>query len=231
VAILSLMAPLAAAEETGAPNSERAREPAPIHLMALTAPARLAGAAFSATTWAGYDAAIENPRVRVSVEADLTRRLAIAVGADSASGVQEQFTLRPLVAMRFQVLEQNAIGVDATTALAYRQDRFDLDGGFLQGTVAVGRTFDGLLLVVNLTYGVDPEGDDHEGEVCAAARVEVSRDFYIGVDGRYRHDLWSSDPHRAERGRSESETLAGATAAYTHGRASGDQQADGRSLL
>src|SRR6185503_20087404 len=125
VANLSLMAPLAAAEETGAPNSERAREPAPIHLMALTAPARLAGAAFSATTWAGYDAAIENPRVRVSVEADLTRRLAIAVGADSASGVQEQFTLRPLVAMRFQVLEQNAIGVDATTALAYRQDRFD----------------------------------------------------------------------------------------------------------
>src|SRR5262249_51998360 len=48
-------------------------------------------------------------------------------------------------------------------------------------------------------------------------RVEVGSGIYLGVDGRYRHDLGSTDPNRAERGRSESETLAGATAAYAHG--------------
>jgi hypothetical protein len=221
VAAVSLLAPLASAEEAGAPDvqkSETASEPAPVSLMALTAPARLADAPFTATTWAGYDGAIENPRVSVLVEAGLIHRLAIAVGADSSSDGKRQFTLRPLIALRVQVLEQDAIGVDATAAVTYRQDRFDLDGGFIQGTTALGRRFDRLLLALDLTYGVDPEGDDHEGEVCAAARVEVSPSFYLGVDGRYRHDLGSSDPNRAERGRSESETLAGATAAYSHRR-------------
>ena len=221
VAAVSLLARLASAEEPGAPegqNREAISEPAPVHLMALTAPARLADARIAASTWAGYDGAIENPRITVSVEAALIRRLAIVVGADSSSDGTRQFALRPLVALRFQVVEQEAIGVDAAAAVAYRQDRFDVDGGFFQATIALGRRFDRLLLGLNLIYGVDPEGDDHEGEVCAAARVEVAPSFYLGVDGRYRHDLWSSDPNRAERNRPESEILAGPTAAYIHGR-------------
>src|SRR5262249_46497132 len=103
-------------------------------------------------------------------------------------------------------------------ALTYRQDRFELDGGFIQGTLALGRTFDRLSLALNVAYGVDPEGDDHEGEGCAAARVPVSPSVYPGVDGRPRPDLGSGAPNRTERGRSESETLAGATAAYSHRR-------------
>lgn len=221
IAVLSLVTPLASAEEARAPDvqkGETASEPAPVGLMALTAPARLVNARLTATTWAGYDGAIKNPRVSALVEAGLIRRLAIAVGAHSASNGNEQLTLRPLIALRAQVLEQDASGVDAIAALTYRQDRFDLDGGFIQSTIALGRSFDRLLLALNLTYGVDPEGDDHEGEVCAAARVEVSPSFYLGVDGRYRDDLGSSDPNRAARGRTESETLAGATAAYRHRR-------------
>jgi len=197
---------------------ETAGEPAPVNLLALTAPARLADAPFTATTWAGYDGAIENPRVSVVAEARLIHRLAIAVGADSSSDGNGQLSLRPLIALRSQVLEQDAIGVDATAAVTYRQDRFAVDGGFIQGTIALGRRLDWLLLALSLTYGIDPEGDDHEGEACAAARVEVSPSVYLGVDGRYRHDLGSSDPNRAERDRSESETLAGATASYRHGR-------------
>ncbi|HKA86891.1 MAG TPA: hypothetical protein VKE22_04460 [Haliangiales bacterium] len=220
MAALSLLAPLASAEEAGEPDvqtRQTAREPAPVNFMAVTAPARLADALVTATTWAGYDGAIENPRVSVSVEAGLLHGLAIAVGAESSTGGKGELTLRPLIALRLQVLEQEATGVDATAAVTYRQDRFELDGGFLQGTIALGRRFDRLSLVLNLSYGLDPEGDDREGEVCAAARVEVGSGIYLGVDGRYRHDLGSTDPNRAERGRSESETLAGATAAYAHG--------------
>jgi hypothetical protein len=221
VAALSFWAPLASAEEAGAPDiqkRETASEPAPVNFMAVTAPARLADASLTATTWAGYDGAIANPRVSTSVEAVLIHRLAIAVGAESSADGKGEFTLRPLVALRVQVLEQEAIGVDATAAVTYRQDRFALDGGFFQATIALGRRFDRLSLALNLTYGIDPEGDDHEGEVCAAARFEVSPSFYLGVDGRYRHDLGSTDPNRADRARSESETLAGATGGYVHGR-------------
>jgi hypothetical protein len=221
VAVLSLQAPVASAEEAGPPDvqkTETAREPAPVNLMALTAPARRADAPFAATTWAGYDGAIDNPRVSVLVEAGLIDRLAIAVGVNSSSDGKGAFTLRPQIALRFQVVEQDTVGVDATAAATYRQDRFDLDGGFIQATIALGRRFDRLLVAANLTFGADPEGDDYEGELCGAARVEVTPSFYLGVDGRYRHDLGSTDPNRAERARSESEILAGATAAYSHGR-------------
>jgi hypothetical protein len=221
LAALSLRARLASAEEAGPPEVQTrpaATEPAPVHLMALTAPARLADAPIAGSTWAGYDGAIEGPRVTVSVEAALVRRLAIVVGADSSSDANGQFAVRPLIALRLQVLEQGAAGVDAAAAVTYRQDRFDADGGFIQGTIALGRRLDRLLLGLNLTYGIDPEGDDHEGEVCAAARVEATPSFYLGVDGRYRHDLGSTDPNRAERDRSDSELLAGPTASYVHGR-------------
>ena len=206
---------VASAEEpggSGAPSDEST----PANLMALTAPARLNAAPFSVTTWAGYDAAIKNPRITAAVEAALFHRVAIAVGANSSADEQGQFALRPLIGLRFQALEQKATGVDAIAAVSYRQDRFDIDGGFFQSTIAVGRRFDRLAVAVNLTYGIDPEGDDHEGEASAAASLEVRPGVYVGVDGRYRHDLGSSDPDRAERDRAESETLAGATAAYAH---------------
>jgi hypothetical protein len=218
-AVLALWARPALAEEAVAPGAHgtMASESAPVNLMALTAPARLTGAPFAATTWVGFDGAIANPRISAVVEASLLHRLAIAVGTDSSSE-DGRLGLRPLVALRFQVLEQDVTGVDSTAALTYRQDRFELDGGFFQGAIALGRRFDRLSLALNLAYGVDPEGDDHEGEVCAAARVQVSPSVSLGVDGRHRRDLGSSDPNRTERGRSESETVAGATAAYSHRR-------------
>lgn len=218
-AFLALPARLAMAEEASVASPQKdALEP--VNLMAATAPARLSGAPFTVTTWAGYDGAISSPRVTASIEAALVRRLAlaVAVGTDSPSDSKGQLSLRPMVALRFQAFEQDTSGVDATAAVAYRQDRFDLDGGFVQGSIALGRSFDRLLVALNVTYGMDPEGDDFEGEVCAAARFEVRPRFYLGVDGRYRHDLGSTDPNRAERDRSESETLAGATAAYSSGR-------------
>lgn len=212
------IAPLARAAWAEEAVAAEIPETAPVHLAALTAPARLADAPVAGSTWAGYDGAIQSPRLSVSVEAAVFRRLALVAGADSSSDASGQFALRPLVSLRLQVLEQGGAGVDAAAAVTYRQDRFDADGGFFQGTVALGRRFDRLVLGLNLTYGIDPEGDDHEGEMCASAQVEVKPRVYVGIDGRYRHDLGSTDPNRAERDRSDSEILAGPTAAYVHGR-------------
>src|SRR5262249_21750886 len=107
--------------------------------------------------------------------------------------------------------------VDATASAGYRQDRFEADGGFFQGTLALGRTFDRLQVVLNLVVGVDPEGDDLEGEVRAAGLVEVSQGVHLGVDGCYRHDLGSSDRLRGERDRVSSEQIGAATAAFVRG--------------
>jgi hypothetical protein len=76
-------------------QNRTARERSPVNLVALTASARLADAQFAVTSWAGYDGAIENPRVGALVEARLIHRLAIAVGADSSSDEAGAFTLRP----------------------------------------------------------------------------------------------------------------------------------------
>jgi len=220
-AALLLLAPVAPAEETGVRDVEKAGvavEPAPVNLMAVTSPARLSGAAVTATTWAGYDGANGVPSVAASVEARLFRRLALAVGVESSSDEDGELNLRPQVALRLQFLDQSSNGIDATASASYRQDRFEVDGGFFQGTVALGRSFDRLQLVLNLTFGIDPEGDDLEGEVRAAGLVEVSPGIHLGVDGRYRHDLGSTDPNRAERDRPSAEALGGATAAYVHGR-------------
>src|SRR5262249_13144436 len=153
------------------------------------------------------------PSVSAGVEARLLPRLALAVGVESSSDPPRDFTLRPLVALRLQLLDQRDGVVDATASAGYRQDRFEADGGLFQGTLALGRTFDRLQVVLNLVVGVDPEGDDLEGEVRAAGLVEVSQGVHLGVDGCYRHDLGSSDRLRGERDRVSSEQIGAATAA------------------
>jgi len=216
-----LLAPPTSAQETEGPRLEKAGatvEPSPVNLMAATTPARLSGAPVTATTWAGYDGASQVPSVSATVETRLLKRLALAVGVESSSEERGDFNLRPQVSLRFQVLDQAESGVDATASATYRQDEFQADGGFFQGTVALGRSFDRLQVALNFVFGVDPEGDDLEGEVRAAGLVEVGRGIRVGLDGRYRHDLGSTDPLRTERNRPTAEALGGATAAFVHGR-------------
>jgi hypothetical protein len=220
-ALVSLPA-LAPAEEPGAPEVDRVGTEAelalaPVNLMAGTAPARLNPARITVTSWGGYDGAGDAARVSAGLEARLLRRLAIGAGVASSSDTGS-FELRPQLALRFQIALQEDAGIDATVSASYRQDRFELDGGFLQGTLALGRRFDRLRLALNASFGADPEGDDFEGEVRCAALVEARPGFYLGVDGRYQHDLGSTDPRRAHLERPSMEALAAVATAYVHGR-------------
>src|SRR4051794_40031052 len=49
------------------------------------------------------------------------------------------------------------------------------------------------VLVGNVSYGQDGEGDDFEGELRAAALRRFRQHLNLGVDGHLRKSLWSTD--------------------------------------
>jgi len=189
----------------------------PVDLLPATLAARISDDRVTATTWAGYDGARRSPLLTASVEARLVGRLAITAGAGYTAEIPGATGLRPQVGLRMQVLDQAKSGVDGGVALAYRQDRFTVEGGLIQGTVAVARRQGPVQLLGNLVYSGDPEGDDHEGELRLAGLVEARPGLLVGLDGRYSHDLFSTDPNRAARERPTSTLVVGPAASYARG--------------
>jgi hypothetical protein len=190
----------------------------PVNLLPDTVAARVSDDRVTATSWAGYDGARRAPVLSATVEARLVGRLAVTAGAAYTAEVPGAPGLRPQAGLRAQLLDQAKAGVDGGLALTYRQDRFTAEGGFVQAAVALARRQGPVQILGNLVYGIDPaEGDDHEGEVRLASLVEARPGLLVGVDGRYSHDLWSTDPNRGARDRPSSTLMAGPTASYAHG--------------
>ncbi len=189
----------------------------PVNLLPEGVAARVNDDRVVATTWAGYDGAKRSPLLTATVEARLVGRLVLLVGAGYTAQMPGSAGLRPQVGLRLQVLDQARHGVDGGVAVMYRQDEFTREGGFYQGAVALERRQGRLVLLVNLLYGQDGEGDDRDGEARVAAMASAGHGVLFGLDGRYRHDLWSDDPRGASRDRPVSELVAGPTASFTHG--------------
>jgi hypothetical protein len=189
----------------------------PVNLLPEAVAARVTSDRVSATTWAGYDGGKRAPMLTIAVEARLAGRVVLMAGGGYTAEMPGAAALRPQVGLRVQLLDQAKQGVDGGVALTYRQDLFTIEGGFFQGAVALERQQGRLRLVGNLIYGQDGEADDRAGEVRLAALVEARPGLLFGLDGRYRHDLWSSDPNRVTRDRPVSELMAGPTASYTVG--------------
>ena len=70
---------------------------------------------------------------------------------------------------------------------------------------------------MNVVYGQDGEGDDHEGEVHLAVLADVAQHFHVGVDSRATRALASTDPRRAQLGTPTGTLIAGPLAAFTYG--------------
>ena len=162
-------------------------------LPGVVAPA--AGAARAlALGWGGYDGATRTPLMGVSAEARLTSRLVIGAGAVYAPAAFDMpAAVRPSVVARLQIVEQGRHGFDFGVAFAYREDRFVGEDGFFQGTAAFGLHGERDVLVGNVSYGQDGEGDDFEGELRAAALRRFGQHLNLGVDGHLRKSLWSTD--------------------------------------
>jgi hypothetical protein len=151
--------------------------------------ARVAGLA-----WGGYDGATKTALMGATAEARLHPRVVIGAGAVYAPAAFDQpAAVRPSVALRVQLLEQGARGVDAGVAVAYREDRFVGEEGFFQGTIAVSRQGERMTWLGNLSYGQDGEGDDFEGELRAAALRRFGERLNLGLDGHFRKSLGSTD--------------------------------------
>jgi hypothetical protein len=197
--------------------SARPTRTGPVNLLPDAVAARVNDDRVTATTWAGYDGGKRSPLVTATVEARIIGRLVFVAGAGYTANVPGSPAFRPQVGLRLQFLDQSRAGIDAAVAVMYRQDQFTEEGGFYQGAIAVQREMGRLLLVANVLYGQDGEGDDRYGEARLAPMVDLRHGFRAGLDARYRHDLWSDDPRGASRDRPLSELVAAPTASYTHG--------------
>jgi hypothetical protein len=220
-ALLSATGSVARADDVYDPDVTREARLArrgPVNLLPDTVAARVTDDRATATTWAGYDGAMHAPLLTATVEARIAGRLALVAGGGYTAEAPGALALRPRLGLRAQLLDQARSGVDGGLAVTYRQDRFTVEGGFLQAAVAVGRRQGPVQFLGNLVYGIDPaEGDDHEGELRLACLLEARPGLLVGVDGRYSHDLWSTDPNRAARDRPTSALVAGPTASYAIG--------------
>jgi hypothetical protein len=185
-----------------------------------TLAASVAPRAVVASSWGGYDAAAKAPIASFSTEVRLLPRLVLIAGAawavPNALG-QGGGDLRPQLGARMQLLDQTRYGLDLGLAFLFREDRFGAEDGLFQGVLSLGRRFGSLAAVFNVVYGQDGEGDDHEGEVRLALLGDVTRHVHVGVDGRARRALASTDPRRGQLGTPTGDLFAGPLAAVSYG--------------
>jgi hypothetical protein len=190
----------------------------PVNVLPEAVSARVSDDRATATVWGGYDGAKRSPLMTATAEARIVGRLAIVAGAGYTADMPAAPSFRPQIGLRAQLLDQARHGVDGGVSVMYRQDLFSNEEGFIQGAIALERKQGPVRFVGNVLYGQDGEGDDHDGEVRLAALYTARPGLQVGVDGKYRHDLFSSDPNRVSRNRPEFETTVGPAASYTRGR-------------
>jgi hypothetical protein len=186
--------------ETTEPEAPRAADQPTRFLPGVLVPE--AGAARTAGYgWSGYDGAAHAPAGGVAAEVRVSPRLVLGVGAAYAPATDLQpAAVRPSVVARLQLLDQRQHHVDAGVALAFREDRFAAEDGFIQATAMFGvRSTTGVALV-NVAYGQDGEGDDREADLRMLTLRRLGRSFHAGVDGHLVKSLWSTDPNRVARG-------------------------------
>ena len=168
--------------------------------------------------WAGYDGATHDPLLGATAEARLGSRVVIGAGVTYAAATSiHPAATRPSVGARLQILDQQRHGLDAGLAFGFHQDRFVEEEGFLEAAVTAGWRSDRATLIGNVGYGQDGEGDDHEGELRVAGMYRVHGGLHLGLDGRFRDLLDSTDPHRVAHGTPSMEFVAGPVAALMIG--------------
>jgi hypothetical protein len=150
--------------------------------LALTRSGQVASAAALGAAYGGYDSARSQPMLGAFAEARLWKGIALR-GEAEYSGARR--AARPALALRAQVLRQQAQGVDGAISVAYRAEGFTEAEGEVEAALVLGRSFNGLTLLGNLVYGQDPEGKERDGEARLALIHQVGR-WTFGLDSRLR---------------------------------------------
>lgn len=130
----------------------------------------------------GYDSSRKGPLVDSAVEARVWGPFALRFQATYSNDTGR---MRPSVAGRVQVLRQEQHGVDGALTVFYKAEGFTETEGEIETFASVGRRFRQLTVVGDLVYGQDPDGNERDGEVRAAAFHQHKWLMY-GVDSRLR---------------------------------------------
>jgi hypothetical protein len=138
----------------------------------------------------GYDGARGSGVMDAVAEARVYGPLAVRVGT-SFSDTKNR--LRPSVGARLQLLHQQRHGIDGAVAVFYKAEGLTEPEGEIEAVLSAGRRFGGTLVIANLAYGQDPEGNERDGEVRLAALHQLGDRLHAGIDGRWRFDLGSNE--------------------------------------
>jgi len=151
-------------------------------LLPSTLAPRVGATGATAFGFAGYDGARSAPIGSATAEVRVWGPFAIRGGAEYST---ERREARPTIGGRVQVLRQERHGIDGSLSVFYRPEGFTEPEGEIETFVSLGHRFDRLALLGNLVYGQDPEGNERDGELRAAALYAVGR-WTVGVDSRAR---------------------------------------------
>ncbi len=104
--------------------------------------------------------------------------------------------MRPSIAGRVQLLRQETHGIDGALSVFFKTEGFNETEGEIETFASVGRRFEQISLIGNLVYGQDPEGNERDGEVHAAAFRQYHWLMY-GIDSRVRFAIGTQHGHAA----------------------------------
>jgi hypothetical protein len=150
-----------------------------------TLSARVGSVPVFASGSGGYDSTRRGPLVDAAVEAHVWGPFALRVQTTYSNDTAR---MRPSVAGRVQLLRQERHGIDGTLTVFYKTEGFTEAEGEIETFASISHRFPWLTLVGNLVYGQDPEGNERDGEVHAAA-FHQGRWLMLGIDSRVRFAL------------------------------------------
>jgi hypothetical protein len=177
-----------------------------------TLAARVGATPAYVSAFGGYDTAGRAPIAATTVEVQLWGPIAIRGGAQYSASREGA---RPSFGGRAQLLRQERHGVDGAVSVFYRPEGFTEPEGEIETFVSLGRRFGRATVIGNLVYGQDPEGNERDGEVRAAAQVGMGR-WTLGAEARARFALGAQHGAQA-KAEPTFDLLAGPVAAATLG--------------
>jgi hypothetical protein len=141
----------------------------------------------------GYDSSRNGPLIDSAVEAQVWGPFALRFQTTYSNDTDK---MRPSIAGRVQLLRQERQGVDGALTVFFKTEGFTETEGEIETFASLGHRFSQVSLIGDLVYGQDPEGNERDGEVHAAA-FHVHKWLMYGIDSRARFAIGTQHGHAA----------------------------------
>ena len=202
----------APADETS--TLDAARTARAYTLMPFAMSPRVGDQVVTGHVWGGYDGGSRGAVGEAVVDGRVSRSLALRVGATS-SNLWGRSTA--MLGARLGLLREGGAPLDLGVGVVYQPQSIRGDG-IVTATVSLGKTIGRLSSQASFGYGQDPEGDDGLGVTSVGAIFRASERIHLGIDGRARAQLWSTDKKFASLEQPIMDFTAGPLLAYALGR-------------